>query len=429
MIWKELIRILVRRLLTKEGSFTLEAGVPALSDRVRSLREFGLYLHIPFCRQICPYCPYNKQLYDPELARRYADALLREVEFYASLVAGLPVTSFYIGGGTPTTMLDTGLNRVMERVYERFNMQCGIHMESHPNDLTEENLERIRSMGVDYLSIGVEALQDHHLQALHRPYTVEYVRKAVLRARKAGFRSVNTDLIFALPGQTCREVEEAGRALVRMGVDQVAAYPLFTFPYTHWPLIAKRRRYPEASVFKKRKMLALLEDIFYDAGFERTSVWAFTKPEVEKYCSVTIPIYIGLGASGGSYLKDILYFNTFSVDSYISALQTGRSPIALSMKLSSRMQMAGWLYWRIYETAFKPSDFRRRFNLEFERVFGAYFRLFSLLGLARETEDRIVLSDRGAYWLHALQDLFSIHYISGLWKFARQDPWPERVVL
>jgi coproporphyrinogen III oxidase-like Fe-S oxidoreductase len=407
----------------------LEARVPELEGRFRSLREFGLYLHIPFCRQICPYCPYNKQLYHPETASRYADALLLEIDFYSSLAGDIPVTSFYIGGGTPTTMLDSGLDRVLDRIYEAFNMQCGIHMESHPNDLTLKNLERMRSMGVEYLSIGVEALQDYHLQALHRPYTVEHVKRIVARARSVDFRCINADLIFALPGQTFREVEEAGRALVKMGIDQVAAYPLFTFPYTAWSSIAKRKGYREAGVFKKRKMLGILERIFYEAGFLRTSVWAFTKPEVEKYCSVTVPLYIGLGASGGSYLKDVLYFNTFNVEAYIKALLAGRVPIALAMKLSRRMQMAGWLYWRIYETAFKPIDFRRRFGLDFDSVYGAYFGLFSLLGFIKENEDQIVLSDRGAYWLHVLQDLFSIDYVSRLWGNSRNDPWPSRVVL
>lgn len=429
MVLQAAARTLARWALTKERSFVLEAKVPDVEPRIRSLSEFGLYLHIPFCRQICPYCPYNKELFHPETARDYTEAVLREIDSYAAFTRGIPVTSFYIGGGTPTTMLETGLERILERVYQAFNMQCGIHIESHPNDLTLENLKRMRAMGVQYLSIGVEALQDRHLRTLHRPYNVDHIKQVIPLAKGLGFHCVNADLIFALPGQTLEEIGEAGRALVEMGVDQVAAYPLFTFPYTAWPSLVRRFRFPEVSVFKKRKMLATLERIFYEAGFQRTSVWAFTKPEVEKYCSVTVPIYIGLGASGGSYLKDILYFNTFDVKAYIQALREGKQPIALSMELSRRMQMAGWLYWRVYETAFRPLDFRRRFGMSFQRVYGLYFKLFSLLGFVKEYEDQIVLSDRGAYWLHVLQDLFSIDYVSKLWGASRQNPWPVRVVL
>jgi coproporphyrinogen III oxidase-like Fe-S oxidoreductase len=326
-------------------------------------------------------------------------------------------------------MLYSGLSRLLEHVFEAFNMQCGVHMESHPCDVTAHNLNAIVAMGVDHLSIGVEALQDRHLTALHRPYTVAQVKAAVERAVNKGFKCVNADTIFALPGQTYGEVEQAGHALVEMGIDQVAAYPLFKFPYTKWEQIAKQNGRKGFSLFEKRRMLGILEGIFYDAGFERTSVWAFTRSGVPKYCSVTVPLYVGLGASGGSYLKDIFYLNTFNVNEYIGALESGRMPIALSLDLSERMQMAGWLYWRLYETRFKRSGFQKRFGKEFDGVYGEYIELPSLVGFLKDDGDKIALSDDGAYWLHVLQDLFSIDYISKLWGTSKQEPWPEKVVL
>jgi oxygen-independent coproporphyrinogen-3 oxidase len=400
---------------------------PALEGSLRNIDAFGLYLHIPFCRQICPYCPYNKELYDPAVARRYAEAVRREIDLYAGLIGDRPVGSFYIGGGTPTTMLTDGLDQVLAHIFEVFNMQCGIHIESHPNDLSQENLAAIAAMGVDNLSIGVEALQDRHLKTLHRPYTVEQVRAAVERALGQGFACVNVDTIFALPDQTTEEVRQAGQLLVEMGVDQIAAYPLFDFPYTRGVRGAKARK--RAGILKRRRMLRILERIFYDAGFERTSVWAFTRSGVPKYCSVTVPLYVGLGASGGSYLKDVFYLNTFNVREYIRALDGGKLPIALSLALTEKMQMAGWLYWRVYETRFRKSDFARRFGRDFQRVYGRYASLLSLIGFLDDDGDELVLSDRGIYWLHVLQDLFSIDYVSKLWGTSRQDPWPEEVLL
>ncbi len=419
----------LRGLLTKENYIALENKTPSLESRFQDIDEFGLYLHIPFCRQICPYCPYNKEIYHSEVAKGYTNAVKKEIDIYSGLIGDRPVTSFYIGGGTPTTMLHSGLDQILEHLFEAFNMQCDIHMESHPNDLSLENLEAILSMGVSHLSIGVEALQDHHLKTLHRPYDVEYLKAAVERAVGAGFKCVNADVIFALPGQTYSEVEEAGRLLVEMGVDQVAAYPLFKFAYTKWPQIAKEENYKGVGIFKRRKMLAILESIFYDAGFERTSVWAFTRPGVPKYCSVTVPLYVGLGASGGTYLRDLFYLNTFNVQEYIRALESGRMPIALSLDLTEEMQMAGWLYWRVYETRFKRSDFKKRFGKDFDEVYGKYMRPLSLVGFLKDDGDEIVLSDKGTYWLHLLQDLFSIEYISRLWGTSKQEPWPEKVVL
>ena len=429
-MWLEaFLRNQLKRFLVKENDIALESRVPSLEGRFQAIDEFGLYLHIPFCRQICPYCPYNKEIFRSGVAESYVKAVIAEIDSYSELIGSKPVTSLYIGGGTPTTMLYWGLDEILDHIFRVLNAQCDIHMESHPNDLSADNLDTILSMGVQHLSIGVEALQDRHLRTLNRPYTVENVTAAVERAAGKGFKCVNVDVIFAIPGQTCDEVEQTGHALVEMGVDQVAAYPLFRFPYTKMGETAKGNNYRISSIFERRRMLRILEGIFYGAGFERTSVWAFTRPGVPKYCSVTVPLYVGLGASGGSYLKDVFYLNTFNVAAYIKALEDGRMPIALSMELSEDMQMAGWLYWRIYETKIEKSDFRKRFGKNFDEVYGKYVKLLAAFGFLRDDGERIVLSDAGTYWLHVLEDLFSIEYVSRLWGTSKQEPWPEKVVL
>jgi coproporphyrinogen III oxidase-like Fe-S oxidoreductase len=426
------LRKKISRILTGADHATLEAGIPSVDDlevKFREIDELGLYLHIPFCEHICPYCPYNKEIFDRDLAAGYVPALKKEIDLYSDIVGSKPITSFYIGGGTPTTMLDHGIKDILEHVYRKFNMHCAVHMESHPNHLSRENLERISSMGVKYLSMGVESLQDRHLKTLQRPYTAEEVTRTVRRVTGNGFECVNVDFIFDLPGQNNMEIEEAGRMLVDMGINQVAAYPLFRFPYTRLGQEAASNGGAIPTMFRRRRMLRILEDIFYSSGFERSSVWAFTEKGIDKYCSVTVPLYIGLGASGGSYLKDIFYLNTFSVAEYIRAMEQKGRATALSADLTEKMQMAGWLYWRIYETKFEKSDFNERFGREFDSVYGKYFRILSSLGHLKDDGDRVILTDRGSYWLHAFEDFFSIDYISKLWGTSRQDPWPEKVVL
>ena len=426
---KAWLRAQINSVLLGKQHIILKSGAFPLAPHFQDIESLGLYLHIPFCRQICPYCPYNKELFRAAVAERYADALLREIDQYAAIVGNRPITSFYIGGGTPTTMLPAGLPRILEHIYRKFNMQCGIHLESHPNDLSADNLQTIRALGVEHLSIGVEALQDHHLRRLCRPYTAAEAQAVIGRTISAGFKCVNVDLMFALPEQTRDELVAEARTLLDLGVDQVATYPLFTFPYTKWTQLAQQHHYRGYSLVQKRQMLRVLEQIFYAAGYERTSVWAFTRAGVPKYCSVTVPAYLGLGASGASYLHDIFYLNTFNVGEYIRALNEGRMAIALSVELSQRMQMAGWLYWRIYETRFHKSDFVQRFREPFDAVYAKYFKLLALLRLTRARGDEIILTDAGAYWLHALQDMFSIDYVSMLWGTAKEKPWPEAVAL
>jgi oxygen-independent coproporphyrinogen-3 oxidase len=240
---------------------------------------------------------------------------------------------------------------------------------------------------------------------------------------------VNVDVMFALPGQTHEEIEETGRELVALGVDQIAAYPLFLFPYTPMGKTDRARNHGIFQSFKRRKMLSILESIFYQAGYERSSAWAFTRRGVPRYCSVTVPVYIGLGASGGSYLLDVFYLNTFSAAEYIKTLESRQVPVALSLDLSERMQRAGWLYWRIYETKFSKADYRERFGEDIERAYGGYLRFLQLLGFLKDDGERIVLSDRGSFWLHACEDIISIDYISKLWGASQQTFWPEKVIL
>ena len=427
-----LIRKLLLKLVTGESEIALTRRIPSrggLCEEFENIDALGIYLHIPFCEQICPYCPYNKERYRRDVAELYTDAVKREIDFYSDIVGKTPITSFYIGGGTPTTMLHSGLADIIGHIRDVFNLQCDIHMESHPNHLSANNLSMIMSMGIQHLSIGVEALLDRHLKTLRRPYTVDGVREAIGRAISQGFKCVNVDVMFALPGQTYEEIEQTGHALVEMGVDQVAAYPLFRFPYTRMGRTGKVNNYGLTQVLKRRGMLRILERIFYEAGYQRTSVWAFTRQGVPRYCSVTVPLYLGLGASGGSYLRGVFYLNTFSVSEYIKALENGRMAIALSVDLSERMQSSGWLYWRIYETRFRKADYQERFGKDLDRVYGGYLKLLALLGFLKDDGEWILLSDTGAFWLHACQDILSIDYISKLWGTSTRDPWPEKVLL
>lgn len=175
--------------------------------------------------------------------------------------------------------------------------------------------------------------------------------------------------------------------------------------------------------------MRILEGILYEAGYERTSVWAFTKRGAPRYCSVTTPLYLGLGASGGSYLRDVFYLNTFGVAEYIKALDDDGMAIALAVDLTERMQRAGWLYWRVYETRFRKADYRERFGEDLDAAYGRSLTAARRLGLLRDDGERITLSDGGAFWLHAAEDLLSIELVSALWGSSRRDLWPERAIL
>ena len=428
----QFIRRQIGRHFTRQKNLRFENRVPEnsrIEDNLISLDALGIYLHVPFCQQLCPYCPYNKEIFSPEQATRYVRSVKKEVDRYAEILGDKRIDSFYIGGGTPTTLLDYGIEELIEHIYTRFRMDCKIHMESHPNHLSNEALQRLRRMGVGYISIGVEAFQDHHLRAIGRNYSTEAVKKVLQRTVEAGFECVNIDIMFDLPGQTRAEIQETANEIVRLGVDQVATYPLFNFTYTRLGRKFRKKRNAIATMFRRRKLLKVFEKTLYQAGFERSSVWAFTRKGVAKYCSVTVPAYLGLGASGASYLNDLFYVNTFDVGSYIEAIEGNKSPIALSIDLNPEMQKSGWLYWRLYETKFRKADFLKRFGMEFDEKYGSLFHWLKRMGYIAEFGDSVRLTDRGSYWIHAFEDFFSIDYINKLWGSSAGNPWPESVKL
>ena len=334
---KEYLQRTIYRHFTGENQLVMNNTPPSvneLSQKFQDIKGIGIYLHIPFCARICPYCPYNKEIFREESCHKYVYAVIKELDSYIPVLKNIPVTSFYIGGGTPTTMLTKGIEAIINHIYRNLNMKCHVHMESHPNHLTAENLKIIESIGVKYLSIGVEAFQDQHLKTLERPYTVREVINNVERAVNSNFDCVNIDLIFDLPGQTESEIEQAGLEIAKLGVQQAATYPLFRFPYTRLGKQFNKRENAIVTAFRRRRLLKILEDILYGSGYYRSSVWAFTKKGIDKYCSVTVPLYLGFGASGSSYLRDIFYVNTFNVSEYIKAVNESKSPVSLAINLS-----------------------------------------------------------------------------------------------
>ncbi|KAA0001286.1 MAG: radical SAM protein [Thermoplasmata archaeon] len=340
------------------------------------------------------------------------------------------ITSFYIGGGTPTTMVGSGLEEIVEAVKQSFSLKCGISMETHPNDIAPSMIEKLKDMGVESVSMGVESFNDRFLEIIGRTYRSRKARDAVSLLMESEFKCVNIDLMFGLPDQEIKDVEEDIKAAIELGVDQISAYPIFTFPHTKLEEVVKRNGYSLPGIIKRRMMLKKIEEMCYDAGMERTSVWAFTKKGVKKYSSVTVPRYIGLGAGAGSLIPNFFFINTFSVEEYIKFIESkSRPPVALSIKFSEEEEMLHWLYWRIYETKIIKRDFEEQFGRDFDSTFKKIFFLFEVMGMARDEGDKIIMTDRGNYWVHVLQNVFSLDFIGRVWDVCLSEKWPGEIEL
>jgi coproporphyrinogen III oxidase-like Fe-S oxidoreductase len=426
MLGERLWKPLLHRAVT--GQVERMRLVPGDVPWPTSLKRPGLYLHVPFCRDLCPFCPYNRFKYEEERYRRYERAVREEIDLLAPSLAGARFCSLYVGGGTPTVD-PGGLERILGHLAGAVGPIGETCVELHPGEMDDAVLERLRRAGVTMISIGAQSLADDLLRRLGRSHDGTTALDAIRRARRAGFASVNVDLMFSLPGQTEAAWEEDVRRVLDAGADQLSTYPLFGFSYSDQGAregLTSVRRPPGGHV---RRMLARTDALARQAGLARCAVWSWLRPGPKKFSSVSRHHYVGFGPSAASMIGSHFHVNTFDVDAYAAALPS-RRPVALAMPLAPRQEMAYWLYWRAYELFAGAEDFADLFpGASLEGVFGPLFAPFRALGLMRRTAGGFEITDAGAYWIHRLQSEYSLAYIERLWGRCRREPWPAEVRL
>ena len=419
-----LTRTARRWFIGKDALFVFEP--PEGPEAAPAIKKTDLYLHIPFCRSLCPYCPYDRIRYDKALTKPYLDAVLAEIDAYHDRLGNLEIGSIYIGGGTPTTLIDE-LGVMLERIRKRFRVTGDIAVETIPSDITDGVIDKLKRYGVNLLSIGVQSFDDKYLKLIGRNYRSDILRPVIRKLNAAGFDSVNIDMMFALPGQTTEEVVADLETLIELEVDQVTLYPLFTFPYSTvgTQLDLKQVRFPKLSV--RREMYRTIHNFFIDRGFSRVSVWGFKRENVPRYSSVTRDYYIGLGAGAGSYLPGRFTFNTFSVKAYLNHDMENGPPIALEMHLTPKVERYYWLYWRLYDT-YVP---RKKLDELFagDRRVKLLLAIAKGLGMYTEEKDDLVLTERGSFWIHLIQNYYVLRYIDKVWTVAMREAWPKRIPL
>lgn len=386
------------------------------------LEKVDLYVHIPFCHSLCPYCPYNRMQYKEDLANHYLQALLGEIDLYYEKLGKINVSSLYFGGGTPTTM-GCLLEIITRHVRKRFFFEGKIALETSISEINEQTIEYLKSVGVNLLSVGVQSFQDKYLKMLKRNYKSEDIYSALNLLKEARFESVNLDLIFSYPGETKEELlYDLGEA-IKSGADQYTIYPLFVFSHSEAgkALSLKGARLPH--FFKRKRLYHAIDEFFNEHELEKVSVWGYRRKGKAIYSSVTRNNYVGFGAGAGTNVRGVFYFNTFSVKEYIDRLVERRFPIAVEMKKSDRLDDVYWLYWRLYETRISK---RALYEIFGKKVI-VFLWLFKVFGFYKEEEDVLTLTHRGAFWIHLAQNSFIIHYIDRVWTVLKQNPWPKRI--
>jgi len=383
-------------------------------DPAQALAAFpdrpGAYLHVPFCEQLCPFCPYDKVRWQADRVAPYFAALHRELDLWLPHLQA-PFRSLYVGGGTPTCCLDE-----LEPVLARLPVEGERAIELLPTHASPERVERLRELGIGAVSVGVQSFDDAVLHHLGRPMCAADNLRA-LDAVAGRFDCVDVDLIFdvafAAPEVLLRDLETC----FARGVDQVSTYPLMRFAYT--PFGAA----PHAAA-QEHALLHRAEELAERHGYRRAAVWTFVRPGGPRYSSITRELFLGLGASAASFSGRRFWVNHFSPERYAEPLAQGALPVARQIELPGPLGPLYWMFWQAYAGRV---DLRR-----LEPLFGTSRAVQAVaaglvdIGWATREEggQTITLSPRGRDVYHDLEREVTTHLIEPLWAdlMAEHDP-------
>lgn len=305
----------------------------------------GLYVHVPFCSAICPYCDFAVKKGGPEKIPAWLAALEKELawlhERAAEAPAGDPLASLlasnfdtvYLGGGTPSVLPEEAFGRLLEKLRQHLDITTGARLffEANPEDVSPENLEAWRRQGVHLLSLGVQSLNDDALRQLGRRHTATEAEAAIAAARAAGFPTLSIDLIYARPGQTIQSWREELERAIALGPDHFSCYELEIHERTTYGKKKARGAFHELPEMLQAELFELTHELLAEHGYEGYEVSNFARGEQhrsqhnQKYWH-HVP-YLGLGPGAHSFSQNLRWWNLRDEPTWRRALQEGLAPI------------------------------------------------------------------------------------------------------
>jgi oxygen-independent coproporphyrinogen-3 oxidase len=402
--------------------------------------KIGIYLHIPFCKSLCPACPYVRTLWNKELVISYLEALKNEIKIYGKLLSslGLKVVSIHAGGGTPSLLNPSQYQDILDTLNQCFEIdeKAELGMEANPQDITKEKASGFIEAGVNELSIGVQSFRRKNLKTLGRAHLVEDSLEAIANARRAGFKFINIDMMYMLPGQTVDEWIQDLEIAAEQDVDEITTYPLLL---THFVPMYRRLKdgslesQPSKRTFKR--MFYTTFDILEGAGYKPLELYGFSKNS-EKYATVNLEMegpLLGFGCGAMGFTGGYEYQNTCSVREYIRSILNGNLPIAGERNVDAKERVIRWVASRLFVCkGFDLGDFEAEFGGKFSSEiggFGKVLKILQFLKIIRADRERIELTRRGLFSANLLTWSFVLHVPCRMVEKYIETPWPSKVVI
>lgn len=358
----------------------------------RKKRNLSLYLHIPFCQELCLFCGCHTLIRKPlpHYGDEYLQHLFTEIDMVAShLNHSKPeVRQLHWGGGTPTFLNESQITSLMRHLHSHFSItkDAEIAIEIDPRTVTYEKMSTLKHLGFNRVSFGVQDFNPKVQQAIHRIQPFSQVKDVMEWARELRFISLNTDLIYGLPYQTEQSFTETMEQLLSLSPDRVA---LYSFAYVPW-LKPFQKKMPESafpSPEEKINIFLNARRMFLQQGYVDIGMDHFSKSNDElakalgentlyrNFMGYTVrpaDEYIGFGVSAISYIDHAFFQNEKHLKDYKAKLSDHTSPIAREMLLSKDDQIRSWVIQKLM-CRFKLD--KREFKTMFNEDFSSYFHM------------------------------------------------------
>jgi menaquinone C8-methyltransferase len=365
-------------------------------------RSYMLYLHVPFCTVLCPFCSFHRVCFEEQKTLKYFNSLRQEIRMAHE--AGYLFSDVYVGGGTPTVMPGE-LAKTLEALHKLSPIKS-ISIETNPDDLTPATMAQMRDVGVTRVSVGVQSLDDELLKQMDRHDKYGSAAQVMKRLEGAHgyFETLNADMIFNLPHQDesslLRDIELLTRELE---VSQVTFYPLMSAEST---MRKMKKTMGEVDFDREGRMYRLILEALPET-YRPSSAWCFNRSgdTVDEYI-IENEEYLGLGSGAMSYRDGILYSSTFSLNNYNRQIAAGRFGISRRQPLTRRDRLRYFLLMNLFGLSLDKGVAERRYP-GFFRWMAPEILGLKLLGAIRDEGERLVMTRYGMrIWILIMREFF-----------------------
>lgn len=370
--------------------------------------EFGIYVHVPFCSHICPYCDFNTYAGQSARIPAYVEAVQRELAFWANQFDGRTAASIFIGGGTPSLLEPIQIKAILTTCKSLFDLAPGaeVTIEANPNNLDDKYCEGLLATGVNRLSIGAQTLDRRGLRVLGRLHEAEHIRSAVSAARRAGFDNLSLDFIYGWPGQTIDQWRSDLSLLLSGEVggqppDHLSLYGLIVEPGTPMSDAVDRGILAPVDDDTAADFHELAMAMLADAGWIHYEIanWASSSKYVSRHNAVywRNGDYAGIGAGAHGHVGNRRTMNQPSPGRYIGALERQRSAVTNVEEIDERTAMGEtmMLGLRLLEDGVSAPSFACRHSISLFDQFRPQLSRLTAMGLLEIEDQRVRLTKRG----------------------------------